>query len=77
MMNANIKRHAYTDYTGKSYMSQFGMPYNKISGNPCMNPGDARTIIRTNQPQNIINDNGAWASGARKDNLYQAYASRC
>ena len=83
MMNANIKRHAYTDYTGKSYISQYGIPYQKMVSQCPNHHFDNRTIIRTNQPmqrpvqQNIIDDKGAWASAARKDNMYMAYAKNC
>lgn len=48
-MNANIRRHAYTNYDGKSYVDNVGVPYqsNILLGRP--NVG-TRTIIRTNEP---------------------------
>ena len=63
MMDANIKRHAYADYTGQSYMNQHGVPLQTVNQKmpnksmvgrcACMNhknQADNRTIIRTNQP---------------------------
>ena len=68
-MNANIKRHSYTNYNGKSYIDKCGIPYQSAGYTPeqsqqysnQMAQNTNRTIIRNNEPN--ANYNGGQTNG--------------
>lgn len=51
-MNANIKRHAFTDFTGKKYIDTVGKPVVVKPYTPNQNQPVERTIIRNNTAAN-------------------------
>ena len=54
-MNANIQRHAFTDYSGTPYIDSYSMPVmvNPYVPPPTHAPVSHRTIIRTNKSNQL------------------------
>jgi len=53
-MSVNIKRHAYTNYTGKPYIYYNGVSYRPGCDSNCEDEHPYRTIIRNNKSDNTI-----------------------
>lgn len=71
MSNINIRRHAYTDFTGIPYIYTHGVPIRKYPVEYMHQQLPLQCVARTIIPDSQITR--PWANRCRKDNMYHTY----